>query len=277
MDPQASNKQMLKFTAFKKDLHAQLDKVLDEAKMMQKTAADPVNLPRSWILERFNNQLSEEPYILEPRAMQVALGLGNLQKLPREVRDMIYGHAIANGTTALIRASKQTREEARELIYKKGIYRLSIGFNEDDQNARLTRWLARRIQNLQIRVNSRGLFIFGLERQLPKLHKFDGGAIERRNCVVMIQCDPFESNMEGYQVLDEIKSLTGFERLVLEIDLQWHGEPWPDTVPDFEIARIHARINAALNWQIKQLEPVLGTARVLVGGQRYRLVFHPRK
>ena len=102
MEPQASHEKMLKFTTFKKELHALLDKVLDEAKIMQKTAADPVHLSRSWIVESFKNQLTQDQYILEPRSMQAAHGLGNLQKLPREVRDLIYSYAIANGINAAL-------------------------------------------------------------------------------------------------------------------------------------------------------------------------------
>ena len=277
MEQQASHKRMLKFTTFKKELHAMLDKALDEARIMQKTAADPVPINRSWILENFKEQMTQDQYILEPKSMQIALGLGNLLKLPREVRDLIYSYAIVNGTTALIRASKQTKEEAGKLIFQKGIYRLSLGFNEDDQNPRLSRTLAKKIQNLQVRVNSSDLFIRGLEQHLPKLQKFDGLATARQGCVVMIVCDPFENNMEAYQVLHEIKNLTGFKLVVMELDLQWYGEPWPDTVAGFEDERIRARINGALNYQIKVLEPSLGTARVLVDKQRYRLAFNPRK
>lgn len=198
MESRVNQKQMLKFTSFKKELHTLLDKVLDEARDMQKTAADPVPLDRSWILETFNEKITQDQYILEPKSMQIALGLGNLQKLPREVRDLIYGYAIINGTTALVRASKQTKEEASRLIFEKGVYRLSLGFNEDDQNPRLSRTLAKKIQNLKVRVNSRGPFIRGLEPHLPKLHKFDGLATKRQGCVVMIECDPFENNIEAY-------------------------------------------------------------------------------
>lgn len=158
MEPQTSPEKMLKFTTFKKDLHAQLDKVLDEASIIQQTAADPVPLNRSWILAKFKEQMNQDRYILEPKSVQVARGLGNLSKLPREVRDQIYSHAIVNGTTALIRASKQTKEEASKLIFQKGIYRLSLGFNQDDKNPPLSRPLAKKIQNLKIRVNSHGPF-----------------------------------------------------------------------------------------------------------------------
>ena len=277
MEQQASHKQMLKFTTFKKELHALLDKVLDEARIMQKTAADPVPLNRSWILEKFEQQMIQDQYILEPKFMQVASGLGSLLKLPREVRDLIYGYAIVNGTTALVRASKQTKKEASELIFQKGIYRLSLGFNEDHRNPRLSRTLAKKIQNLKVRVNSNGFFIRGIEQHLPKLRKFGSLVTERQACVVMIECDPFEDNMVAYGVLGAIKSLTSFAWVVLEIDLKWWGEPWPDTVPDFEICRINGRINAALNYQIKELGPALGIACVLVDNQRYRLAFHPRE
>ena len=272
------NKQkMIKFGAFKKELQGLLGKVLDEARSIQTKAADPVYLDQTWILNKLKDQMAQEEYVLEPKALQVARGLGNLQKLPRELRDQIYGYAIANGTTVIARASKQTKAEVSKVIFDAGIYRLSLGFNEDDLNPRLSRTLAKKIQNLKIRVNSRGPWIRGLAPHMPKLHKFDGPAVRRRECIVMIECDPFAGNLEAWQIIGALTDLVGFERVVLELDLDWYGEAWPDTVEDFENDRIKARINSALSFQMEKLEPSLGDARVCLDEQRYRLIFHPRK
>lgn len=277
MTTQNKQQEMIQFGAFKKELQGLLDKVLDEAKKIQITAADPVSLDQTWILNKFEAQMTQKEYTLEPKAFQVARGLGNLQKLPRELRDKIYSHAIANGTTAIARASKQTKAEVSKLIFKTGIYRLSLGFNEDDLNPRLSRTLAKKIQNVKIRVNSRAPFIRGLAPHMPKLHKFDGPFVQRRECAVMIECDPFAGNLEAWQVVPALTDFVGFERVVLELDLDWYGDAWPDTVEEFENDRIKARINGALSYQKEKLEPSLGDARVCLDEGRYRLVFHPRK
>ena len=114
---------MLKFNVSKKDLHNLLDKVLDEAKAIQ-TTAERSCYPRPLLdpRKKFEDKIARDEYTLEPKVMQVSLGLGKLQKLPRELRDMIYGYAIADGTTALVRASKQTKKETSPLIFKKEAY-----------------------------------------------------------------------------------------------------------------------------------------------------------
>ena len=268
---------MIKFGVFKKELQGLLDKVLDEAKKIQITAADPVSLDQTWILNKLKDQMAQKEYVLEPKAFQVARGLGTLQKLPRELRDQIYSHAIANGTTAIARASKQTKAEVSKLIFESGIYRVSLGFNEDDLNPRLSRTLAKKIQNVKIRVNSRGPFIRGLAPHMQKVHKFDGPFVRRRECIVMIECDPFAGNLEAWQVLPALTDFVGFERVVLELDLDWYGDAWPDTVEEFENERIKELINGTFSFQKEKLEPSLGDARVCLDEQRYRLIFHPRK
>lgn len=276
MSSQTTPHEMLKFNVFKKELHDLLDKVLDEAKAIQTTAADPVVVDRSWILSKFEDKITQDEYILEPKAMEVSLGLGDLYTLPRELRNLIYGYAIANGTTALVRASKQTREENSKIIFEKGIYRLLLGFNEDYKNPRLTRSLAKKIQNLRVRVNSRSFFIFGLGPYLPRLHKFDGSAVLRKECVVTIVSDPFTSNMDATEVIRHLVDLTGFERVTLELDLDWDGEPWPDTVAEFENERIRRRVGGALCYQKGILEPTLGAAHMVLNKERQRLSFFPR-
>lgn len=276
MTSQITHQEMLKFKLFKKELQGLLDEVLHEAKAIQKTAADPVVLDRSWILKKFGDKMTQDEYILEPKAMEVSQGLGHLHKLPRELRDLIYGYAIANGTTALVRASKQTREETSKIIFEKGIYRLLLGCNEDYKNPRLSRSLAKKVQHLRVRVNSRGPIIFGLDQYLPRLHKFDGSTVQRKECVVTIESDPFTHNMDAIQVTRELVDLTGFERVTLELDLDWGGEPWPDTVEEFENERIRRRLGGALHYQKGMLEPTLGAADVVLDKETQRLSFFPR-
>lgn len=275
MSSQTTPQEILKFSLFKKELHGLLDKVLDEAKAIQTTAADPVVLDRSWILNKFGDKLTQDPYILEPKASEVSLGLGHLHKLPRELRDMIYGYAIVNGTMALVRASRQTKEETSKVISEKGMYRLLLGYKDDDKNPQLSRSQAKKIQNLKIQVKHDDWWIYGIRQYFPRLHKFDGSAFQRKECAMMIECGPWETGMTSSQVVEEMTGLTGFERVTLELNIDWPDEAWPDTV-GFEDERIMERINSAFQRQKEILEPTLGASHILLNKERQRLSFFPR-
>ena len=268
---------ILEFKLFKEELHALLDNVLDQAETLQTTAEEPVVLDRDWIIGTLKDQITAEKYVLKPGAVQVTEGLGNLLKIPRELRDLIYGYAIVGGQTAIVRASKQTHKEASELIFQNGIYRLVIGFGDDIINPPLSQSLAKNIKNLILRVNGRGFFIDGVDEDLPILHMFDGSNIQRKDCVVTVVCDPFCGEMDAFQVVRALDNLTGFERVILELDLEWWGEPWPDTIDETQEYRIWARINGAVHHQKKLLEPTLGTGSYSFDEKGLRLAFHPRK
>ena len=160
---QTYSETIVKFTSFNKELHALLDKVLDQAETLQTTAEEPVVLDREWIFKQLRDQVTTEKYVLEPGAMPITQDLGNLFKRPRELRDMIYGHAIVDGATAILLASKQTHKEASKLVSSKGIYRLILGFGNNGVNPALTPSLAKDIQNLGLRVNARSSMILGLD------------------------------------------------------------------------------------------------------------------
>ena len=210
---------MLKFNTFKEELHTLLDNVLDQASTLQSSAADPVILKCDWILEKLRGQITTKEYILEPRAMQVTQGLGHLFKLPPELRDTVYSHAIASGTTNLLLASTQTYHEARRFLFINGVYRLLLGFEDAITNPPLSHSLANRIQTLHIRVNARNIWIDGIDEHLPLLHLFDGSNIKRKNCTVIFEWDPIGISLCAAEVVVALKDLTGFERVILEQEL----------------------------------------------------------
>lgn len=92
-----------------------------------------------------------------------------------------------------------------------------------------------------------------------------------------VVCDPFCGGMDASQVVRALDNLTGFERVILELDLEWWGEPWPDTIDETQEYRIWARINGAVHHQKKLLEPTLGTGSYSFDEKGLRLAFHPRK
>ncbi|KAL9133371.1 MAG: hypothetical protein Q9175_005454 [Cornicularia normoerica] len=180
MASQISLQRIPKFDVFREQLHALLDNVLDEAESSQTTAGSPILLDGAWLLHKMKDHMANVEYILEPEATRFTLGLGYLHKLPRELRNLIYGYAIADGSTAILRASKQTHKEASKFIFQNGIYRLVLGFGAHVINPPLSQSLARNIRNLNLRVNGQTFLINGLDKNLPILHMFYGSCISGR-------------------------------------------------------------------------------------------------
>lgn len=267
---------MLKFKMLKEELHALLDNVLDQAETLQITANDPVILDREWILEKLRGQITRNDYVLEPRAMQVAQGLGHLFKLPQELRDTIYGHAIADGTTNILLASTQTYKEASKLLFSKGVYRLVLGFGDNITNPPLSHSQANKIQNLHIRANCRSFFVPGIDEHLPTIHFFDGSSIKRKKCIVTFEWDPFGISLCAPEVVLALANLTGFERVIVEQDLDWCGEAWPDTLYEFQKEQIWGRMDDAFAKCKVVLEPTLGEGDYGYDGEGLRLAFRPR-
>lgn len=104
---------------------------------------------------------------------------------------------------------------------------------------------------------------------------FDGSAVQRKDCVLIIECDPRPSSMTTSQVVEEMTGLTGFERVTLELNIGWPDGAWPNTV-GFEDELIMARINEAFQKQKEILEPTLGASHILLNKKTQRLSFFPR-
>lgn len=268
---------MLQLKQFGDQLHTIVSSVVEEVATLQITAEEPLVLDRDWILNKMKDQMAEKEYVLEPRAVQVAQGLGDLLKLPRELRDLIYGHSLRDGDLDMLVLSRQTHQEASEIIFEKGVYRLSLGFGKLFKNPPLSRPLAQKIRNLHIRVDGRSSLMRPFKKQLPILRKFNGSRVERRNCLVTIWAEPANSGMRAQQAVYHLAELTGFERVVLELDFEWFGK-WPfDSMEDFVQEMVYNRATDALHFQKETLEPTLGTADVDVDGEGWRLAFHPRR
>ncbi|CAF9905792.1 hypothetical protein IMSHALPRED_003978 [Imshaugia aleurites] len=266
---------MLSFKAFKQELQTLLSNVLDEAETLQSTAEDPVVLDRAWVLDKMKSQMIKSEYVLEPRAAQIRQGLGDLFKLPRELREIIYGNAIVDGNMAVLRASQKTHKEGSPLVSPKGIYRLVLGFPGDVPNVKLDDSSARKIQNVHVRVNARGFLGDESCQDLAFLRALESNFTRRKACLFTFERDPYSMWMCAYQVVDALKGLTTFERVILELNLDWMGEPWPDTLAWFDKARIQRRIEGAFDVPAEILEPTLGLGDLEMSKEEQRLTFRP--
>lgn len=141
-------------------------------------------------------------------------------------------------------------------------------------NFRLRYSMTKKIQNLNIRVNARGFFYIG-KKYLPILRMFNG-SILRKDCVVRLECDPFCGDMDASNVIRALEKFTRFERVVLQLDLQWYGDR-PEPLDDFQNDIICGRIGSTRYRQQRILEPTLGKGAEGCDGDMPCLTFCPRK
>ena len=271
-----SPEKVLKMREFEKELHSIVTNMVNEAQTLQSTAHDPVVLDHAWISDKIMAVMVEDKFVLEPRALQAKEGLGALSRLPRELRDMIYGHAIKDGNMAILRLSQQTQLEASPLVFEKGVFRMLIGFPNFGTNFKPNDAIAREIQNVHVRANARSL-IRKNTNGLVILRSFESAFILRNNCVVTIEADLVSPFMDAFRLAHALKGFTNFERVILETKLDWYGEPYPSTMSDFHKNQIRSRYERAVRSQKALLEPSLGIGDRDEDAKGEWLAFHPRE
>ena len=91
------------------------------------------------LLRHVEQQVIPNGYLVEPNPINVAAGLGPMfRKLPREIRDMIFGEMLALGQPQFLRASRIMHQEGASRISKHSIYRVNIGFGSKANCAKIT-------------------------------------------------------------------------------------------------------------------------------------------
>ena len=271
-----SREKVLKLRDFEKELQSIVSNIVNEAQTLQSVAHKPVVLDHGWISDKIKAVMVKDEFVLEPRALQAKEGLGALSRLPRELRDMVYGHAINDGTVAILRLSQQTHLEARPLVFEKGVYRMLIACSNFDTNFQPDNLIASGIQNVHVRVNARGR-VRKNDDGLAILRSFESAFIPRNNCVVTIEADILSFYMDAPRVVHALKDFTNFERVILEIKLDWYGEPYPSTMQDFHKDQIRRRYESAVMFQMDQLQPSLGSGHRDEDTRGEWLAFHPRE
>ena len=271
-----SQEKVLKLREFEKELHSIISNIVSEAQTLQSTAYDPVVLNHGWISDKIKAAMVKDEFVLEPRALQAKEGLGALSRLPRELRDMVYGHAINDGTMAILRVSQQTHLEASPLVFEKGVYRILIACPIFETNFQPDNSIASKIQNVHVRVNARGR-VPKNDDGLAILRSFESAFISRNNCVVTIEADILSLHMKPFRVMDALKGFTNFERVILQTKLDWYGEPYPSTMQVFHKDQIRSRYEGAVIFQMDQLQPWLGIGDRDEDTKGEWLAFHPRE
>ncbi len=219
---------------------------------------------------------------------KLAKGLGSLAHFPREIRNTIYKHMIAQGSVTIMRTSSLIKEELSATdLFEHGVCRLNLNFY-DTATEELkpcfnpSQDIVNKIRNVAIRVDTRrnGSKAYTTP-EIAILNKFTGAKVHRQTCAVSFVCWPSSGRKFQQDVLATVKAYTGFKTVEVAIECeQWPGRVWPEKLTNFSLEQIveFDSLEQAFGTMCKVLTPKLGKAE---GGEWHKghftaLSFHPR-
>ncbi len=219
--------------------------------------------------------------------------------VPRELRDIVYTHLITVGDLAILRVYQQVHDEAKDLLYTRGIFRLRLLYVTGFTYIRVMdplRILPNRVQNFNIKIDVRT----SMEYNDNCRDRFERLDLRYQNLIQGVGTCHITF---GYQssifvatpAVELIESLTTFKLLTLRIHLRyaWHPRDRRNdsTVePDHTrmLQSIEASLSAALGVPDWEAEPCPSLHCQVYAhpkadpqvnpfpGAKY-LVFHPHK
>ncbi|KAK4697829.1 hypothetical protein P7C71_g302, partial [Lecanoromycetidae sp. Uapishka_2] len=165
--------------------------------------------------------------------------LGTLSKLPLELRDLIYHTLIHIANLTILQTSSTIKEEASKILFKSHTCRMNFGYNALTPTFFPPQNLANKLQNIRFNINYRtrgGVSLFegrfssyGLWEKCDRkdveehMAKFSGSEIPRKLCVISFTVYSSATQSFDPKVLEVVKTLTGFETVVLEVLLSLFG------------------------------------------------------
>ena len=191
------------------------------------------------------------PLLTEQEHDKLLKGLGSLYDFPRELRDMIYEHMIAQGSLAIMRTSSTLQKEVSERdLYKHGFCRLNMNFYDAATDKLKPCFnpspsLVAKIQNLAIRVDTRfnRRYCTYSTKGVDILWEFVGSEVRRKTCVVSFVRMETTKVPYQYDVLDKMQMYTGFEKV--EVAMEWAtveqrpNDRWPDHITKVSVQQIY--------------------------------------
>ena len=213
---------------------------------------------------------------------------GNFSILPKEIREMIYGPAFADGSVALRRVSKAFYEDTKGAIEHHGVYRVNIEYNDISPrlNNRINfgyHWQTEihkpfpcdsiaKVQNLKISISREPDSSFGTYEVTSRsiigkdftsvLAPLAKSAISCRNCnielkdrLLIAQSGFEESAIDNKEFIDRLRTMT----------VEWRDEAW--TWQPLSVDR---------NFVSNEMELFLGFKKgCFVEDPRFTLIQHP--
>ena len=140
--------------------------------------------------------------------------------LPRELRDEIYSELVATGHVKLAQVSKAIALEFMEIIWRRGICRLTVHRAQQSSVARypVIRTLGDRIQYLDLRIVTSLYTVVPdicYNGRMPKT--FSNHSISRKHCDVVIEDHVFPCR-PNFQVHTDYTTLTRYLKFILPLE-----------------------------------------------------------
>ena len=189
------------------------------------------------------------PLLTKQEHEKLLKGLGSLYNFPREVRNIIYKHMIAQGSPAIMRTSSTLHKEVSETdVYEHGICRLNLNFwNAATEKLKPcfkpSPFIVNKIRTIAIRVNTR-LNSYRSPYRTPEidiLDQFRGNMVHRKTCLLSFECWPETKRMFQQDVLGKVQAYTGFEKVVVAIDCVEKlpdDQEWPEDIERFSFEQV---------------------------------------
>lgn len=182
--------------------------------------------------------------------------------LPDRDPQAILGLLVSDGSLDVLRTSRGIIRDATELFFQYSEFRIRFALRREYsfvRNPRPNPEHMDKIQNISLRVYMRLYPAYGSMPELDLLQKFGGSKISRKLCKVTFECYVANYNMVTSDVLEVLKTYTGFEKLFLNIELE-NGEPLSAEIPESRKAAILERKHQGYLTALEWLNPSLGEA-----------------
>ena len=229
----------------------------------------------------------ENHHAVEVPSFDYAGGLGPyFSTLPRELRDQIFSNLLASGYPQFTRVSRAMNVEGMALVYKKGVYRINLGYDICEHRPGLLtenctgpiRKAADNIRTLSIKVEIKDFTSYRSRHvgEFQHVDTFMGFSLKRRSCNIRRCCNQYARRYSGIFLWNMIliaRGLMEYETVVLHIDTDKFLDFEPEQMMKGEIERIFTFRCVSK----RHLEPFLGEEIVRSDKDGLRLVFHPRK
>jgi hypothetical protein len=112
-------------------------------------------------MSHLREQISEVGYTIEPKCHNPYNALGPFfNKLPQELRDIIFADCLASGYPQFMATSRAMKEEGLGQIWEKGVFRMNINVVPGGPSCpRPTQEVLSKVQHLSVRIKATNRYL----------------------------------------------------------------------------------------------------------------------
>ena len=204
-------------------------------------------------------------------------------ELPREMRDMIYRHAISAGNLEILRTNTRAKEESIPFVSKHAVLRVNLGFAGRTNWVGLASGPAASVQHVEFRFSTGP---GGIPFDGNLISGFAGKQIIRESCVIDLNYGkdgnpPFKCHHN--MIYLHLARLKGFKRVTVKIVIEKQEfAEWEDIMTKEKFDRIFHYETALLSNHKSCYERVrkffecsMGPGKVDYSVEDHHLEFHP--